>query len=499
MYQFSGENGKMSYKSGLAAVARQDNARTLNRERGQSTERARWTRAAKIAYDHRVAVAGTTILGGAALFYKATQGRRSAPAPAPADPPLDAGASADPARARAPAPAPAPAPALPLAPVAAPVAAPADPPPAPSPAPALARIALYTESEPDTDTPNVTVTEVCCQTDPTQVARRMYDCEDYEHDAAALTAMAAERWGRPRWQSSLDGIVRISHRQSSYGATETREIINHDPNFVSDHNAVNVSVQVTSVSPSVQFNIITHNLEGLCGGASRATEVRRLLPTWYEGHIKPGTLMVVQELALQKHKKDADKQEQLLDTNLRTLLSAIQEQARGCDMRGVTDKYTGCLIYDANAWEHNRTEEIRRPRDDNKRSNAYLMRHKRGNFHIWLVNIHLKAFGGISDFFEENLTRDNAHVEELRNIIERLVTFMGGDESGAVPDTSKTPIYLCGDFNNPNSKLGLVQSAVRTVQNYAFPDEEEGSLSFVSVFGATHRRGRKRKSEKIPS
>jgi len=74
---------------------------------------------------------------------------------------------------------------------------------------------------------------------------------------------------------------------------------------------------------------------------------------------------------------------------------------------------------------------------------------------------------------------------------------MGGDETGAVPDTSKPPIYLCGDFNNPNSKLGLVQSAVRTVQDYAYPDEEEGS--FVSVFGATHRGGRKRKSEKIPS
>jgi hypothetical protein len=325
----------------------------------------------------------------------------------------------------------------------------------------------------------------------------MYACEDYEHDAAALTAITAERWGRPRWQSSLDGVVRISHRESSYDATEAREIITRDPDFVSDHNAVNVSVQVTSVSPSVQFNIITHNLEGLCGGASRATEVRRLLPRWYEGHIKPGTLMVVQELALQKHKKDADKQQLLLDTNLRTLLSALQEQATGCDMRGVTDKYTGCLIYDANAWEQNRTEEIRRPRDDNKRSNAYQMRHKRGNFHIWLVNIHLKAFGGISDFFEENLTRDNAHVDELRNIIERLVPLMGGDESGAVLDTSKTPIYLCGDFNNPKSKLDLVQSAVRTVQNYAFPDEEEGS--FVSVFGATHRRGRKRKSENIPS
>lgn len=64
-------------KSGLAAVARQDNARALNREKqGQSISRAaRWTRAAaRLAYDHRVAVTGTTILGGAALLYTTTQG-----------------------------------------------------------------------------------------------------------------------------------------------------------------------------------------------------------------------------------------------------------------------------------------------------------------------------------------------------------------------------------------------------------------------------------------
>ena len=327
----------------------------------------------------------------------------------------------------------------------------------------------------------------------------MYGCEDLQHDAAAGWAMAAERSGLPIWQSSLDGIVRISHRDGPYVAIETHQIITRDHNFISDHNAVSVSVEVTS-SPGVQFNIITHNIEGLCAEKSRAISVRRLLPIWYEGHIKPGTLMVFQELALQKHKKDATMQEQFLEGNLRKLLDALKGQATGCDMRGVTDKYTGCMIYDANAWDLVHTAEIRRPvtGDDNKRSNAYQMQHKQGNFSIWLVNIHLKAFGGISDFFEENPTRDNAHVDELRNIIERLVTLMGGDESGAVLDTSKTPIYLCGDFNNPKSKLDLVQSAVSTVQNYAFPDEEEGSLSFVSVFGATHRRGRKRKSEKIP-
>jgi hypothetical protein len=113
-------NKRMSNKSGLAAVARQDNARALNREKhGQGTERSRrWPRAAaRFAYDHRVAL-GTTLLGGAALLYTKTKGQRaghpalaaSAPAPVPPDtPPLQV----SPPVARA---APAPAPLLPLPP-----------------------------------------------------------------------------------------------------------------------------------------------------------------------------------------------------------------------------------------------------------------------------------------------------------------------------------------------------------------------------------------------
>ncbi len=103
--------------------------------------------------------------------------------------------------------------------------------------------------------------------------------------------MAAERLGGPIWQSSLDGIVRISHSDGSYVADEKHEIIKHDHNYISDHNAVSVDVEVTSAQ-SVQFNIITHNIEGMCAEMYRAISVRRLLPTWYAGHIKRGTLMV---------------------------------------------------------------------------------------------------------------------------------------------------------------------------------------------------------------
>jgi hypothetical protein len=328
------------------------------------------------------------------------------------------------------------------------------------------------------------------------------------HDAASWFAYVASWTPAGKWGASLDGIVRISHSDGSYRATEAYQIINHDPNFISDHNAVSVDVEVTSAQPqSMQFNIITHNIEGMCAEMSRAISVRRLLPTWYAGHIKPGTLMVFQELALQKHKNDADKQEKFLEGNLQKLLGALEGQAAGCDLRGVTDKYTGSMIYDANEWTLEHTEEIRRPviGDRNKRSNAYRMKHKKGNFSIWLVNIHLKALGGLSDLFKNNPKRDKTHVDELRNIIQRLVTLMRSTDHGAVPNDSKTPIYLCGDFNNPNSKFDLVQLAVSKVPGYTLPDPvkvpieslEEWSLVDQSTFGATHRRGRKKKSEKI--
>lgn len=160
------------------------------------------------------------------------------------------------------------------------------------------------------------------------------------------------------------------------------------------------------------------------------------------------------------------------------------------------------MIYDEKAWALVNTEEIRRQNDDNKRSNAYLMHHKQGKFSIWIVNIHLKAFGGMSDFFAENPERDNTHVTELGNIIGRLL--MTATEPGAVPDTSKPPIYLCGDFNNPKSKLDLVQSAVRTVHDYAISEPDPGEEEAVSLasFGSqtTHsRRGTKERASKRAS
>jgi hypothetical protein len=62
-------------------------------------------------------------------------------------------------------------------------------------------------------------------------------------------------------------------------------------------------------------------------------------------------------------------------------------------------------------------------------------------------------------------------------------------------DLKVTPIYLCGDFNNPKSKRDLVKSAAHACKDYTLPEE-----AFVSApsFGATRprpcRKGRSRKT-----
>jgi hypothetical protein len=367
----------------------------------------------------------------------------------------------------------------------APAVAPAVAPAAADLNPALAQAPALAEQKYEPE-----VIEVCCGTDITQVTERMHGCEDYEHDIAANYAYWKRLATGKALQSSLDGIVRVSHRGGPYVANERSQIIIKEPDFISDHNAVRVNVDVTWASAQWHFNIITHNLEGMCAKMSRAERVRQLLNTWYLGHIQRGTLMVIQELALQEHKTDAKKQSAFLNENKDTLLSALRAEAdAGCDLQCETDGYTGCMVYDASAWEHVHTEQIRRPGDANKKSNAYLMKHKEGGFEIWLVNVHLKAFGGLYDIlFSENRERDEAHVGELRNIIDTLMRSEHGD-------LKVTPIYLCGDFNNPKSKRNLVKLAVDALKDYTLQEEE-----FVSApsFGATRpRRCRKGRSRKL--
>jgi hypothetical protein len=82
-----------------------------------------------------------------------------------------------------------------------------------------------------------------------------------------------------------------------------------------------------------------------------------------------------------------------------------------------------------------------------------------------VVNIHLKAFapGSIEhtkDLLNTNKYVNRAHIIELENIISKIIL-----ES----EYFKTPIYLCGDYNNKSSKDDLVEQAIEQYMNVYYP------------------------------
>jgi hypothetical protein len=309
------------------------------------------------------------------------------------------------------------------------------------------------------------VTKVCCDeaTQKTQFAYRMAHCEDKLHTAAASLGSVVTFVTGLQFDGSLDGVVRLSYGQEAF--EETPEIIKHwkskrEEDYISDHDAVNVDVAVTLRDAKVcTFNILTHNLEGLCGGnptyTKRADYVKSRLPTWHKEYVRAGTLMVVQELVLQ-FKSDLPKQMTLLDEHLKLLLSALNNGAVGNEAQfvGVTDGFTGCIIYDEKAWGLLETVETKRlevlgtnkGQRLGKVSNAYLMKSKHADFRVWIVNVHLKAI----DFGRPDYERDYAHTEELKDILDNV----------ADANRGRFPVYLCGDYNNAGDKWQLVRSAL---------------------------------------
>jgi hypothetical protein len=133
---------------------------------------------------------------------------------------------------------------------------------------------------------------------------------------------------------------------------------------------------------------------------------------------------------------------------------------------GVTDGFTGCMIFDQTQWtliseiETRRLEVIGPNKGSQlgKVSNAYLMQSRHATFSVWIVNVHLKAmdFGTKSDVIEY------AHTEELREILDRV----------AKANEDLFPVYLCGDYNNGGDKGQLVHSALlkRNVKDAVDPE-----------------------------
>jgi endonuclease/exonuclease/phosphatase family metal-dependent hydrolase len=303
------------------------------------------------------------------------------------------------------------------------------------------------------------VTQLCCDRD-TQFAKRMNHCEDAEHTVAGYAACVGDHCplglGLGLFTGNLDGVVKITYSSKRFiPNSESVTFMGDDSNYISDHNGVELVVDARRPGrENAHFNIIAHNLEGLCyrndpKKHDRFHYVEQQLVPYFKDHVRPGTIMLVQELALQIHKKDPFKQKELLAQNMALLIDKLKKI--NPNMAGVDDGYTGALVYDHVMWTPIRQVQVKR-QDSNKYSNGYLMQFTEyPELLIWVVNIHLKAYGGgLKTRKKINL----AHVIELSEIIKAVLAENTEDEY---------PIYLCGDFNNGTLKAEMIMEALRNV------------------------------------
>lgn len=307
------------------------------------------------------------------------------------------------------------------------------------------------------------VKQICCGQD-TQWASRMAGCEDSAHTSAARAAWAAECFGSycPAFVSqklvfsdNLDGIVRLTTGLKPFvPQAEAIIYMGNNDNYISDHNGVNMLVDARGPGrDQARFNLITHNLEGLCYRAesrkrARYEYVMAHLTEYFGQHIAPGTVMMVQEMALQLEKKNIQKQREILTKNTGDVLDRLTPLNGNLVARD--DGYTGAIIYDASVWNLIQELNISR-KGSNKYSNAYLMQFREyPGLHLWFTNIHLKAFGG---GITTQTQMNTAHAEELANIIGHILE----------NNPEHYPIYFAGDFNNGAVKETLIISALQKV------------------------------------
>jgi oligoribonuclease (3'-5' exoribonuclease) len=319
------------------------------------------------------------------------------------------------------------------------------------------------------------IKKICCDTN-TQWATRMAHCEDASHTAAAVVVGVYQKLGsyisnEPTniLDTNIDGIVKLStiikDIPIKYLFTENILYIGEDNNFISDHNGVNMIVNITNTHTQqlIKFNIITHNLEGLCNRNDetknqRFEENKEKMTDYFRNYITSGTILLIQEMALQIDKRNIENQKRILESNTNIVLSKLTPLNE--NLKALSDEYTGAIIYDAVVWNLTRELRIARP-ESNKYSNAYLMKYReKEDLYIWVVNIHLKAFGATAS---SQAYINTKHIRELANIISKILE---------EPD-SKYPIYFCGDYNNTTDKKELVLGALRQLYKGDIIDDSD--------------------------
>jgi hypothetical protein len=314
----------------------------------------------------------------------------------------------------------------------------------------------------------INIQKRCCDR-PTQFPSRMANCEGSGHTTAARLSYFASFLTNQ--DSNLDAIIEITNsstEEKDISIVNGIEYLDNKKTYISDHNGI-----VLSLSNGINFNIISSNLEGLCRQTEHDSHNRiKMITNYFKNVIIKGSILVCQEIVLQKLAKARLPKElgigetEWVDVVGNEILSKLKSINN--NLVFLSDKYTGGIFYDSSIWKLENTINIPRLYDKKtwaKFSNAYLFKCISTELSFWVVNIHLKAFapGSIEhtkDLLNTNKYVNRAHIIELENIISKIIL-----ESKYF----KTPIYLCGDYNNKSPKDALVQEAIKKYMDVYYP------------------------------
>ena len=368
-------------------------------------------------------------------------------------------------------------------------------------------------------TETIFIYERCCE-EPTQFPSR-FCAESLSHAMAAHVSYVFTAT-----DNNLDGFVEIRNKKAiqyspkyesigyirkkdkvkTYTSTfkdvtipswlrSTKPVVQEEHNL-SDHDAIILNLRIETTQGEgvdMPFNIISMNLEGLC--KVKEDDPYRYIDymnSYFDPHIKTGTIMVFQEVVLKSlattvYKKDVDTDDG--SVNIRDVLAVeeagnqilqvLQTANPDIPLEFRSDTYTSGILYDTSIWDIHNVKTISRlyqGKLESKFSNAYLFSSKDGNCTFWVVNIHLKSpFGSpeyIADANEQisiSLGRsekksyhvNNMHIIELNNIVSKLKE---------ASQNFEIPVYLCGDYNNGLPKGFLVKKAIESLDEFYDPN-----------------------------
>ena len=332
----------------------------------------------------------------------------------------------------------------------------------------------------------IIVRERCCNR-PTQFPVRMIGCENTKNTAAGYGSYALSYIKEQN--KSIDGIVEVRNSTTEHLEPISSTIEHISKEHISDHDGIVLNLSYTTTT-FINFNIISCNLEGLCRSKDDSklyADRIRMLNTYFD-IIKPGTIMVCQEIVLKKlaenpvavtkaTKQIRDGKEEwsmaeieminAINISGNEILAKLKENNSNLDF--ISDGYTSGIFYDIVVWELVDSISISRLYNgklDAKYSNAYLFKcREKPTCIFWIVNIHLKALqmssSSMLDYGQQYISAfsgsetyvNETHIIELEHIISELII-----KTGQFHFT--TPVYLCGDYNNDSQKHILIKKAL---------------------------------------